>query len=111
MRKVAYVAGVAAVLLTLTGAPALAAPGTKTRVTVGSPAGPFSQNKQNEPAIAIDANHPNMLVAGANDEIDMEACNAGDDTTCPFTHGVGVSGRLFLVRSAVPRGPSRPTPG
>ncbi len=84
-------------LLLMVAAPVAAA--GDVRVSVGSPASPFSANKQNEPAIAVDANHPNILVAGSNDEIDVEACAAGDSTTCPFTVGVGVSGLYFSFNS------------
>ncbi len=82
-------------LLPAGSAGAVLPPTADVLVTNGSPPTPFSQNKQNEPTITADANNPSILVAGSNDEIDMEACNAGTDNTCPFTPGVGVSGVYF----------------
>src|ERR671934_386369 len=69
--------------------------GADTLITAGSPSTPFPQNKQNEPAVAVNPIDPSIAAAGVNEEVDLEACNNRSDVTCPFTPGIGVSGIYF----------------
>ena len=76
---------------------------TSSRVSSGSPPGNTPQNHQNEPAVALDANRPNVLVAGSNDFVDQEACPqalAVNRGTClDRATGVGLSGVYFSFDS------------
>jgi hypothetical protein len=86
---------------------ATAAADGSVNVTHSSPTLPFSQNKQNEPAVAVDANRNSLVVAGVNEEIDEQACSSQFSNPCPFTPGVGVSGVYFSFDSG--RSWSQPT--
>ena len=108
-RFLGLVAGLALVVAAAIGPASTASAQGDTLINVGSPPAPFSANKQNEPAVAIDASHPNVLAAGANDNIDMEACNAGTDDDVSVHRGRRRLRRLFLVRLAAAPGRSRRT--
>src|SRR5690242_1506078 len=99
--NVLLVLGSAAALVMAGGPLAAQAAGDgSVKVTSASPMSPFSQNKQNEPTIAVDANHNSIVVAGSNDEIDEQACSSQfPSSPCPFTAGVGVSGVCFSFDS------------
>jgi hypothetical protein len=101
MRKptLAFLASTFAVLISASVAFAQ----TSSRVSSGSPPDNTPQNHQNEPAVALDANTPNILVAGSNDFVDQEACPqtlAVNRGTClDRATGVGLSGVYFSFDS------------
>jgi hypothetical protein len=94
-RILAAVVATLAAFAVILGVAAATPYNSDTLVTVGSPTSPFAQNKQNEPAVAVNPSVPTIAAAGVNDEIDLEACNNRTDKTCPFTTGIGVSGIYF----------------
>ena len=64
------------------------------KVSVAGPTTPYLPNAVNEPALAIDANHPTVLAAGANDLVDSAPC-AG--SSCDLTPDIGISGIYFSL--------------
>jgi hypothetical protein len=66
------------------------------KVSVGSPTSPYLPDSQNEPALAMDANHPAVLVAGANDLVDSSPCKG---SSCDLTPDIGISGVYFSFDS------------
>ena len=87
-------------LLSLTAALAVptvaGAASSESKVTVGSPATPYLPNGSNEPALAMDANHPAVLAAGANDLVDNSPCQG---SSCDLTPDIGISGVYFSFGS------------
>src|SRR3989454_7807610 len=107
MRKptLALLGSMAALVVSATGASAQ----TSSRVSSGSPSSHTPQNHQNEPAVALDANAPSILVAGSNDFVDEQACPrplAGQPCTRldPAPRGGG-SGGHFSFQSGPPPAP------
>jgi hypothetical protein len=64
------------------------------KVSVAGPVTPYLPNAVNEPALAIDANHPEVLAAGANDLVDNAPCNG---SSCDLTPDIGISGIYFSL--------------
>jgi hypothetical protein len=84
-------------LATVIGVPVPAgAVSADAKVSVGSPASPYLPNSQNEPAVAMDANHPAILAAGANDLVDSSPCQG---SACDLTPDIGISGVYFSFNS------------
>src|SRR6266566_3327970 len=92
--------GIFVAFLSLTIAVAFPSPASaataESKVTVGSPPTPYLPNGSNEPAIAMDANHPVVLAAGANDLVDNAPCQG---SSCNLTPDIGISGVYFSFDS------------
>jgi hypothetical protein len=89
----AVLLSLAALLGVYTPASAVSA---ESKVSVGSPPTPYLPNGINEPALAMDANHPEILAAGANDLVDSAPCKG---SSCDLTPDIGISGIYFSLDS------------
>jgi hypothetical protein len=92
IRRVARLAALLAVVAALTAPMMAGAQTAESKVTVGSPTTPYLPNASNEPALAMDANNPAVLAAGANDLVDSSPCKG---SSCDLTPDIGISGIYF----------------
>lgn len=102
-RRTVLVPVLVATMVSIFAIPAAASPTTGALVNVASPADVTPPNHQNEPAVAVDANHPNFLVAGSNDYVDQPICPqdlmAVNGRCDAFATGAGLSGVYFSFDS------------
>ncbi len=93
-RRLGILVALLSLMATLTVFTPANAVSAESKVSVGSPPSPYLPNAVNEPALAIDANHPAVLAAGANDLVDSAPCNG---SSCDLTPDIGISGIYFSL--------------
>src|SRR2546430_16291154 len=102
MKKILAVAAAGFVAVAVAvGVAGATASGDDTIVTSGSPSTPFTQNKQNEPAVPGNPNHPGIAAAGPKGGIRLQACHHPAPTTRPVPGG----GRAPWILFPADRGP------
>ena len=74
--------------------PASAGAQTDHKVSVAGPLTPYLPDAVNEPALAVDANHSDVLAAGGNDLVDSSPC---EGSSCDLTPDIGISGVYFSL--------------
>lgn len=95
-RRIALVLPLVATSFAITIASSAYSVSSDSKVSVGSPPTPYLPNSSNEPALAMDANHPAVLAAGANDLVDSSPCKG---SSCDLTADIGISGIYFSFDS------------
>jgi hypothetical protein len=93
-RRCARLVALLSVMVVLAVPMTAAAQSADTKVSVGGPTTPYLPNAVNEPALAIDANHPEILAGGANDLVDSAPCKG---SSCDLTPDIGISGIYFSL--------------
>jgi hypothetical protein len=95
-RRVGFLVPLLSVVALLSSPTSAFALTAETKVSVGSPLTPYLPNASNEPALAMDANHPAVLAAGSNDLVDSAPCHG---SSCDLTPDIGISGIYFSFDS------------